>query len=290
MKLAQFLIEKIAIRQASKRLQTLARSPSRYRVGAVSDREELEAACRLLYREYRRRGYCSETAPPLHFNPHMFAREARTFIITESSDLLGTISIFPDSSAGVPAEQLYSEEIASLRKRAIRFAEVGLLATNLERASGYSLSSPEKMKIVFTLFKIMATYALDRDISHLVILVNPRHIKLYKFLGFEVFGEVRSYHGACGAPALPMILDLSHLDTRRDTREWFLENQPPPETFRNQLAADPNAFAELFGESFHDFNERYNEKVFVRRREGSSRVSSAMNTTVRLERPESEAA
>ena len=278
MKLPRYITERLEAAQASKMLESLASNSPRFSMRAVDTRVELEAACRLLYREYRRRGYCSDAIPQLHYNPHMFASESRTFIISSPSNLLGTISVFPDSSAGIPADALFRDEIDSFRRKGIRFAEVGLLATDLESIGGYSLRSPEKMQIVFSLFKVMVSYSLYCGISHLVILVNPKHAKLYRFLGFKVFSDVRAYHGACGAPALPMILELSYFQTRRDTRRWFLENPAPIESFRSQLAGDPQSFAELFGESFHDFNDRYNQNIAPRAEVDGKPVSAPGDT------------
>jgi hypothetical protein len=230
---------------------------SNYVVQCIESKPDLEAACYLLYTEYRRRNYCMRSALELHFSPYMFARHSRTFVIKEVERLLGTISIFLDGEAGVPSEELYPQKIAEFRNKGHRLAEVGLLATDMRCVSGYSLSSTRKMLVVFSMFKVMVNYALSRGVTHLLIAVNPKHEQLYTFLGFEHFGEVKSYSGACGAPALPMILKLEHFKTRRSTRQWFLNDCFPAQLFSDQLKSSPDAFAELFGESYHAFRDRY---------------------------------
>ena len=284
MSIGSYINQKFDSLKAGWLLEQIASMPNKHHLGAVADRIELESACRLLYTEYRRKQYCPASALGLHYNRHMFASEARTFIISDKAKLLGTLSVFPDSPAGVPSEELYGEEIANFRQEKIKFAEVGLLATDLGKVSGYSLSSPEKMQIVFSLFKIMVNYVEQQRITHLVILVNPRHERLYRFLGFKVFADVRSYHGACGAPALPMILELAHFKTRRSTKRWFLENRFPPQLFNDQLAGSPNAFAEMFGESYHAFNDRYNRRgpSRVRTNDEAATSTSASPDTVKI--------
>lgn len=258
MGIGSYINQKFDSLKASWLLEQIAAMPRRDDVGVVTDKFELESACRLLYKEYRRRKYCLPSDLRLHYNRHMFAKDSRTFVIGSAPRVLGTLSVFPDSTAGLPLEELYSEQICQFRREGMRLAEVGLLATDLTNVSGYSLSSPEKMQIVFSLFKVMVNYALSKGVTHLVIVVNPKHCRLYRFLGFSIFGEIKTYPGACGAPALPMILELAHFQTRRATRRWFLENVYSGAIYHRQLTKDPDAFAELFGDSFHDFNDRYN--------------------------------
>ena len=232
-----------------------------YHVAAVRNGDELRSACNLVYREYLRRGYCNKSDLQLHYHPHMFGTDARTFIIKDNRSLYGTLSVYPDSAAGLPSDELFPAELKKFRDAGFRLAEAGLLATNLDSMTGYSLNSHHKMKVLFSLIKVMMNYLMFRDVSHLVISVHPRHEDLYRFIGFRPFGKVKSYYGACGNPALPMVLRLADFQRRSIMCRWFLENRYGVESFMNQLCETKDAFAALFGESFHTYNERYNHAL-----------------------------
>ena len=175
--------------------------------------------------------------------------------------LQGTVSIFPDSAAGVPCESLYPEEVAKLREQGIKFAEVGLLAVDIDKSTNrkYSLANRAKMAPLFMLFKILLNYAFYHGTSHLLIMVHPRHEELYRFLGFKPFAEPKPYEGACGNPAVPMMLDLDEeqKSASRSLRKFFLRNMFSPSVFATQLSQEPTAFADVFGESYYSYHERY---------------------------------
>ena len=156
----------------------------------------------------------------------MAFERSRTFVLQEHHRILGTLSIFPDNSNGLPLESLYAEEIELLRKTKVQFAEVGLLATDRTIGNLEANASPPtgQMLPIFLLFKIVVNYAIHSDISHLLIVVHPKHRRFYEFFGFRQFAEVKSYATVCGNPALPMIQNLRE-ETRmaaRPLRELFL--------------------------------------------------------------------
>ena len=188
----------------------------------------------------------------------MFGEHSRTFVLEEFHSVLGTISIFPDNKLGVPLESLYSEEITCFRESGVRFAEVGLLATNTIATSIDSnyFSSKDKMLPVFLLFKIAINYSIFSGISHLVIAVHPKHRQLYEFFGFRQFAEVRSYPTVCGNPALPMIQNLKE-ETRlaaRVLREFFFTSPFASKHFSRSFADAPDPFAEFFGYAYDAYD------------------------------------
>lgn len=178
---------------------------------AVRDEAEIDAAQRLVYREYRRRGYCAESEIGMHFSLHSLLPTCKTLILSHKGKCRGTISIQADGAAGLPCESLFSEEITALRNEGRKLAEIGLLALDQRyfRKGSYSLTSLKKMSSLFRLFRGVANYsAYDQEFTDLVIVVHPKHANLYRYIGFTTFGPVRDYDGAEGNPALPMRLDL----------------------------------------------------------------------------------
>lgn len=220
--------------------------------------DQLEQACRLLYRKYQMRGYCEENQDRLHYSPYMFGEHSRTFVLEDSQRVSGTVSVFPDSKRGIPLESLYPEEIRRLREEGARFAEMGLLATEMIAWSIDSncLSSKEKMFPVFLLFKIGVNYTVSIDIDHLLIVVHPRHQKIYELFGFKQFAEERSYEAVCGKPAVPMIKKLTEEPqvAVRSLKKFFFASPFASKHLSRRFADAPDPFSELFGDAYKAYD------------------------------------
>ena len=229
-----------------------------YWVESVRTRAQLEAACRLLYRKYRSRGYCEPVPSRLHHSPFMFGAQARTFVLEASSQVAGTVSVFPDGPRGIPLESLYGSEVADLRQQGLRFAEMGLLATERVAWSidSKTLASRDQMLPVFLLFKIGVNYTVFSEIDHLLIVVHPRHRKIYELFGFRQFAEEKSYRAVCGNAAVPMIKRLADapLVAARPLKEFFFATPFANQHFSAARTGGINPFAELFGDAFQAFH------------------------------------
>lgn len=178
---------------------------------AIRTAEEGRAAFRLLYQQYRKRGYCAANASEIYFAPQALESPSKIFMLKDSGQLIGTIALIADSVKGLPMDQLFKEELDGLRIKGRRIAEVGMLALDMSRhgRSMFSLGNIKKMNYLFTLYKIMFDAArADLGVSDLVINMNPKHTSLYKYLAFEAMGEVKHYPG-CSKPALPMRMEVS---------------------------------------------------------------------------------
>jgi hypothetical protein len=185
------------------------------RLGSMSPRVEivdrlldLTECCELLYRQYRRSGYCRYSPQGQHFSPFMFDGAARTFVVRHHDRIIGTISLFPDTRIGLPIDSVCKSEIDTLRTGGARLAEVGLLAIECDGRRSRRYSYARKMLVVFSLFRRMFSYAYRNGITHFAISVHPKHRPLYSFLGFKTVGECEHYAAACNAPAVSMVLDL----------------------------------------------------------------------------------
>jgi hypothetical protein len=190
--------------------------PATVRAASVSSLEELQAAFRLAYREYLARRYCRPSSSQMHFGIYSLLPESQTFVLKQQEELVGTMSIIIDSPLGLPLEGQFPQEAAAFRKEGKKLAEVSLLAldsTYFSRAR-FSLLHFKKLRGLFCLSKAMMNYARAAKVSDLLIVVHPKHELLYSYMGFEVFGDVKTYPGACGNLALPMRLDLESMLNR----------------------------------------------------------------------------
>ncbi len=206
--------EKINSFLADKLCHLALRHPSDLVARPALSYADYEVAYHLVYEQYLERGYCRSNSPRQHYHYHCVFPDSRTFLLEKKEQLLGTISLIPDSPGGLPLESIFPEEIANLRKTGRRLAEVVLLAVDLSQlgARRFTLTDFFKLTCVFCLFKIVFDYSRNVGVTDLVITMHPKHEELYRYLNFETIGPIKTYSTACGKPAIPMHLDISRAE------------------------------------------------------------------------------
>lgn len=124
-----------------------------------------------------------------------------TFIAYDEGTLVGTVGVRLDSSKGLSADDLYREEIDSLRKAGCNLCEFTRLAVDQTVASKPVLAG---------LFHTAYLYAsVIRGYTHAVIEVNPRHVAFYRRgLGFEPIG-VERINRRVDAPAVLLAVSFA---------------------------------------------------------------------------------
>ncbi|MCC6204038.1 MAG: hypothetical protein IT533_03545 [Hyphomicrobiales bacterium] len=108
-----------------------------------------------------------------------------TFIAYDEGNLMGTVGVRIDSpGSGLSADELYGEEISTLRSRGYRLCEFTRLAVDKTSASKPVLAGLFHTAYLFA--------SLIRGSTHAVIEVNPRHVVFYRrALSFDVIGSER---------------------------------------------------------------------------------------------------
>ena len=216
--------------------------------------EDLQAAYRLVYRQYLGRGYCQANDVEMHCNFFCLLPESRTFLLEKEGRLLGTISLLVDSRCGLPMESLFPGEVANLRSAGAKIAEVGLLALDRETfgEKRFALTDFTKLASSFHLFKIMFDYARFAGVTDLAIAMHPKHKDLYRYMTFEGIGPVRAYPGACGHPALPMHMNiaraLSTTPCDHGVGSFFLRHEISREILSKSFSWDAHTLREFLTE------------------------------------------
>lgn len=186
-----------------------------YRVART--RDELEKAYKLVYYEYKCRGYIPKFfKSKLRLSIYNAVPSTVTFIAKQGDEVVATVSLIPDSSMGLLMDKLYKKETDGLRSQHRGVAEVGQFAVSakLFPADWYSMFNFKKLIFLFKLFKLVLDYALHvGKINDLCIVFNPRHQYLYKFLKFEYLGPLKRY-GSFNSPAIAMRQDLDTASKR----------------------------------------------------------------------------
>jgi hypothetical protein len=154
---------------------------------ATTAAERLEAA-RLVGRQYRAEGYLgqeqNDNAP--FFTPHHGLPEATVFIAREGERIAGTLTVVIDSNAGLPMEDLYSEEVADLRLRGRTLCEICSLSVDPQREERSSL-------LVLSLFRYATAYLLHfTRVTDALITLKPTHADFYgRRLRFQPLGATK---------------------------------------------------------------------------------------------------
>jgi hypothetical protein len=170
----------------------------------ATERDEFEAAFRLVYGGYLHRGLTRPNTPQMRITPFQLSPAAQVFVALRNKSVVSTLTLVEDSVHGLPMESLFQDEIQAFRHQGLRFAEVSALTHGLPK---------ERLnwEIAETLMSLMAQFAMTRNIDRLLITVCPQHAAFYRRIAFRPFSEVRSYDEVCGRPALPMQADLNRL-------------------------------------------------------------------------------
>jgi hypothetical protein len=191
----------------------------------VSTRDDLFIALKLVHDCYVRREYMHPREAGIRICPHYAVPGARTWMLEVADQPVATVSMFPDTPLGLPADAPYGRSLRGLRQRGQRLAEIGMLA---DRRTSLSRSMPGVMRLM----PLILQAARDAEIDHLIITCHPRHEKFYrKLLGFEHLEGPRAHPSVLDAPSVLDGLDLTKADLSqvRHTRlrEMFAELQPP---------------------------------------------------------------
>ncbi len=199
-------------------------------IRVVSDIEDRKKAWSLVYKMYAERGYAEPDEDGLWYGPHDTLPEACTLLVERDGEALATLTVTPDSSLGLAADQLYREEIDALRSRGRKPCEIISLASqekNLRHGA-------EIVKHLFKLGYLAASRLMGA--TDFLITVNPRHVRFYeRTLLLKRIGVEKEFSKVGGAPAVLLGLDLitaeqQYLAHYGDTEGSFYRFFVNPET------------------------------------------------------------
>lgn len=185
--------------------------------------DEFFHALKLVQEVYAQEGYINreDTSRQCRICKHHFFENSAVFIGKKDQNLIFTMSLFPDSSHGLPMDTIYEKELNRLRRQGRRLGEVGCLATHPDCRDG-------SQNIPMYGNKIMFHYAMDTlKLDDLVITVHPKHALVYKkTLLFDELGpgRIKSHPGVNNNPALALRLNLQEAEEK--FHYFYKDNSP----------------------------------------------------------------
>lgn len=169
----------------------------------ASDVATRRRAYALAHRIYHGCGYASEEQG-LIVSPHDANPNTLTLLaVDEEGRDAATITLVFDSPAALPCDEIYGEELNTLRTQGRRLVEVTRLAVDEEHQRSRML--------LVRLFNFIYIFARRvKGFDDFVIEVNPRHVNYYRrLLCFDQVGPERPCPRVHGAPAVLLRLDLA---------------------------------------------------------------------------------
>lgn len=115
---------------------------------AESD-DEIEQALKIVHDSYLHLGYIDRRPEGVHFNAHICLPQTSMLIIKHKDEVIGTMSLIPDSSLGLPSEVTW--DLSKVKSETPNIAEVSCLAIKRSHKSS-------KGHLLLTLCKFLYEY------------------------------------------------------------------------------------------------------------------------------------
>ena len=167
---------------------------------------ELLESYHLLYHEYVNAGYAKENNNEILFTKHHLLPKTTVLLAKSENTVISTATLVPDSNQfGLPMDDLYGKELESLRRQRRKVVEVCSLASSTHRFSRIGIHN-------FT--RLLFLYCVFLDVDDVCVMVNPKHVPVYKRLcDLELFGDEKHYHRV-NAPAVALRADVAAVRER----------------------------------------------------------------------------
>jgi hypothetical protein len=159
-------------------------------------------AYQLVYQRYLEVGFCKANKTKMYFGFHELLIDTRTFVAVFDGKVIATLSVVMDNSAGLPSDHLFANELNKFRNTSRKIAEI----------SRFAVSSDFKKNSVFILqylFQLLYhSYVISSNVTDCVILVEPKHCKVYKKFNFVEVSDVKLDDAAENVQSKLMLLKL----------------------------------------------------------------------------------
>jgi len=166
--------------------------------------DDYKQSFNLVHNEYVNCGYLQpKPQHPYHYSKHSFLPGTRVFAFKSANTVVATLTEILDSTdIGLPMDELYKNEVDSLRNQGRTVAELSAFVTS---------RSFRMRNIMVYLCKAMFNHSRATKVDDICIMVNPKHVAFYtKMFLFEPFGPERFFEKV-HAPAVPLRIDMRHI-------------------------------------------------------------------------------
>ena len=200
------------------------------RIRLAESSGEIEAANRLVFRNYVKDGFWEDDENQLRNNRFLNSPHRSTFVAMQDRMLVGTLSIIADSPSGLPSDKTQTQPMQILRSADQPMAEISAFA--MDHASCSSKSA--FLFLISYMFQYSFYYA---GIDRLVASCKPAHADFYESnLCFSKVTDL-TYYDYSRASGYLISLDL--LDAHRLFSERYPIRQMGDQGVYRFLLRDP---------------------------------------------------
>ena len=200
-------------------------------VELAEDPEMIDGVNRLIFRNYVAAGFWEDNEGQMYSNKFLHAPTRRVFTITQSGQLIGTMSVVKDSDEGLPSDSAQPAAMRRLRAKGGNLAEVSAFA--MDR------SKPQHRNLVFLLMSYMYQYSFYyAGVDRLVASCGSGHTGFYE--------SILCFSRLSGPTYYPYTRDVGCLLTLdlHEAHSLFSEKYPPDpvtgDSFYRFMLCDPH--------------------------------------------------
>jgi len=145
----------------------------------AESQEEVDAANRLVFRNYVELGYWENSEDVIRKNRYLWLPTRDVFVVADGAKIIGTISIITDSADGIPADNFQPAAVRRLRETCDKLAEISAFA--------FAKDHPHQHTLLHFLMAFIAQYSFHyAGIDRLIAVCTPKHARFYELCyGFK---------------------------------------------------------------------------------------------------------
>lgn len=168
--------------------------------------ERRKQAYHLAFEEYFKKGYVAPSDKPFIVNQYDEVDGCVVFAVRdENKEVIGTLTIIPDSPVKLPSDSVFNVELDELRNKSIKLFEFSRLAIRADMKNQFDL-----LAALINYGGLYAYHFLKADMG--VIEVNPHHCGFYeKLLLSKRLTEIRLSPYVANAPAVLLSLETKEM-------------------------------------------------------------------------------
>lgn len=128
---------------------------------------------------------CNSNSNPygLWVSPYQLQEKSQIFVAMVGGRVISDLTLVSDGESGLPYEESFTREIATLRDRGRKLAELAFFAHQRKTPSCYLVDFCKLLRLV-------AQFSMNRGIQELMIISPQRQAGFYtRHLGFRVIGS-----------------------------------------------------------------------------------------------------
>jgi hypothetical protein len=195
--------------------------------------EERQQSKELVIEAYLKQGYLStdDSSDVEDISDVVSKTSSITILARQQADgkLVGTATLVPDSSDGLPMDVIFKSEIDTVRQKEKSIAEVCQLTIK------HGDLSKSKFDINLDIFSHVLACAKKKGITALCFTVNPKHQAFYQLLNCTQLGDQRAYPLVNKNPAIAFYLNIDNFINGLENQPAFiresLNKEPGPDFF-----------------------------------------------------------